>query len=213
MLIQENFATMNSNHEIEARIIDEILNLLGDEYIYKHIVNPIEKIAIDFQYSQDRPVTYRLFINTIGFFVQNVYKFGVRVKQEITKDQARSIAYMILENGYIGTASSGFDAACLDAINKEIEGFELVLSKMTEILTSMEHAKHVRWVYENCLGHLDWETKCSVGQLLLKRMEPYLPNDLARFLPAQLPDHLEDLLKVMIASEKTVNKLLLEGTG
>ena len=204
---------MNSDDEREALIIDETLKLLGDEYRYNHIVNPIEKIALDFQYSQDRPITYRLFINTLGLFVQSVYKYGVRVKQEITKDQARSIAYMILENGYIGMNSSGFNAAYLDAINKEIEGFELVLSKMTEIFTSMEHAKHVRWVYESRLGHLDWETKCSIGQLLLKRMEPYLPNDLARCLPAQIADHLEDLLNLMIASEKSVDKLLLEGTG
>jgi len=186
---------------------------LGDEYIYNHIVNPIEKIAIDFQYSQDKPISYRLFINTIGLFVQTIYKFGVRVKQEITKSQARSIAYMILANGYIGMNFNGFSAAYLDAINPKLEGFELVLSKMTEILTSMEHAKHVRWVFENRLGHLDWETKCSIGQLLLKRMEPYLPDDLSRCPPAQIAENLEDLLNMVIASEKTIDKLLLEGTG
>ena len=204
---------MNSNHEREARIIDEILNLLGDEYIYNHIVNPIEKIALDFQYSQDRPITYRFFINTIGLFVQRAYKYGVRIKQEITKDQARSIAYMILENGYIGTNSSGFNAAYLDAINPELEGFELVLSKMTEVITSMEHTKHVRWVHENHLGCLDWQTKCHIAEIILERMASYLPSDLARCHPAQLSDHLEDLLNLLISSDKTVGKLLLEGTG
>jgi hypothetical protein len=204
---------MNSDDQKTERIIDDLLKLLGDEFIYNHIVKPVEEVALSFHYAQDGPVTYRFFMKTIGLFVQKVYKFGIRIKQEISEDQAKSIAHMILETGYVGRNSRGFHAAYLDAIDPEIEGFDLVLSQMTEMITSIEHAKHTKWVFENRLGPLDWQTKCRIAEIIIERMATYLPSGLAQCQPAQLSDHLEDLLSLLISSEKAVGKLLLEGTG
>lgn len=213
MLTLENLFTMYSHDGKAEQIIEELLKLLGDEYIYNCIVRPIEKVALEFEPPLETPISYRSFVNAIGRFVQSVFKYGLRVKKDIAKDQARSVAYMILESGYVGKNSRGFHAAYLDAIDPEINGFDLILSQMTEMLSSMEHTKHTKWVLQNHLGCLGWQTKCGIVEVILSRMSPHLPDSLARCDPSMLCDHIEGLLNLLVASEKAVDKLLSEGTG
>ena len=200
------------NQEIE-RIVEELLKLLGDEYRYNCIEKPIEKVLFDFEPPQEKRITYRSFVTTVGRFVQNVFKSGLRVKQNITKERATSIAYMILESRYVGKNSRGFYAAYLDIMDNEIEGFELILSQMAEMLVALEHAKHTKWVLENRLGRMGWEEKCHIVEVIHNRMGPHLSEQLIRCKSAMFVDHIENLLNMMVASEKTVDKLLAEGRG
>ena len=72
MPTRENLFTMYSHDGKAEQIIEELLKLLGDEYIYNCIVRPIEKVALDFEPPLETPISYRSFVNTIGRFVHCV---------------------------------------------------------------------------------------------------------------------------------------------
>jgi hypothetical protein len=188
--------------------IDGVIELIDDEYQYNHIDEPIQKAASEFKFDPNVLFDHEFFIRTMGNFVSHIYMHGLRVRQTMTIEQARSEALFILAHNYQGTYAQGYNVAYLDASNPDTDGFESVLAQITEIVILKERSKHVRWVLASRIISKDWHIKCLFAEILLDRWKSYLPPNILACSPAQLADNLPYLFNVFITTRRLINKMV-----
>jgi len=114
----------------------------------------------------------------------------------------------ILETGYQSTYAQGFYAACLDARDIEQEGLEHVLAKIKEIMIMTARTKFFKWVYTSRIDPLDWPMKCQVANFIKEKEAAFLPVHLQTLTPAQLANHIPELISSLLSAERAITQLL-----
>lgn len=194
-----------SRRDVTA-IVDEVFELLSEKRLSATIDKPIEKAAASFQLDIKTPVTHDYFIATTSRFVRHVYQEGLPIRQKLSPPQDRFEAMALLESGYQNAYGKGYNAAYLDAQTDILP----VLIQISEHLKMISRAIYGRWVCATRIGPTDWSTKCQIAEILVNRFAT-LPPTLANCPPAQLADHIHQIITVMISSEQTVYSLLSAG--
>ena len=189
-------------------LIDEIIELTKEDTIRNFIDEPIEKALTSFNFELKGPVTYETFIHFTGSFVRDLYGHIPWCLQASSQDQACAEAMHIMETGYQSSHARGFYAAFLDARNPLLNGLESVLSQLSEIVKARLRIKYTRWIYVNRIECTDWYTKCSMAEILIERWKPFLPSDILMCQPAQLADHIPDLIEILGSTDKIVSEIL-----
>jgi len=162
-----------------AQVVGRIIQLLSDEEVRREIDDPIDHAAQSFRFEPKEDSPVRLFHQAIAEFVQHLYARGMRLRRNLSRGEALAIAIAILERGYIGEQTSGYEAACLDALDPELNGIEHVVRQMAEIIKASEREKHAAWVLAMSLDPFDWQMKQRIAEFLLERLKPVLPAELA----------------------------------
>lgn len=191
-----------------TKILEDAFELTHEHFLYRHIDKPIEEAAAEFDFDKKAPVSHQIFVRLIGDFVRHIYENGCPIQQTMSVAQARAEAMAILEAGYQGSHASGYFAAFLDALNPKLDGYESVLIRIADIIKDMARQKHLKWVYSSRIAALDWQTRCQLVEILIKRWAPLLPPNISQSTPAQLADHLPDLIDVLRATDQTVTKMV-----
>jgi hypothetical protein len=194
--------------ENALKLLDEILELTNEVTIRNFIDEPIEKVLSSFSFEHKDPVTYKKFIHFIGSFVRVLYEQIPWCLQKPSKDQACAEAMHILEAGYQSSQSRGYDAAFSDARNPLLDGIEFVLFQLSEIIKARLRMKYTRWVYVSRIECTDWHTRCSMAEILIARWKPFLPSNILVCSPAQLADHIPDLIDMLGSADNMVSEML-----
>ena len=198
----------NSNARDEAvAIIDEVFDLISEDHLSRWIDKPLEEAAASFQVECSGPIEPRVFLGIMTDFVWHLHQHGCYVRQISSAQEACSEAVAIAEEGYQGPHARGYYAALLDVSNPELCGPELVLGQMTAFIAAKARARYVRWVCASRLCAEDWQTRCLIAGILLGRLRPFLPPNLARCTPAQFADCLPELINTMISIEGSVRSV------
>lgn len=203
--------TNSESNTKAATIIEEVLEKTDEEYLHRRIDEPIERAADSFEFDRDAPVTHQTFIQVTTDFVRHVYQQAHGCWQEMSAKQAYAEAVAILEAGYQSVHGRGYDAAFLDASNPNLDGIEYVLAQITGCIITMAREKHTRAVCASRMELADWRTRCQIAEILLKRWEPYLPDNLRTCSPAQFAHHLSELINLGLSADRTVGKI--QGAG
>jgi len=199
---------MNSESNSKAAtIIEEVFEKTDEEYLHRRIDEPIERAAASFEFDRDAPVTHQTFIQVITNFVRHVYEQAHGCWQEMSAKQAYAEAVAILEEGYQTPHGRGYDVAFLDASNPNLDGIEYVLAQMMGYIITMAREKHIRGVCASRMELADWPIRRLIAEILLKRWEPYLPDNLRMRSPAQHAHYLSELTNLGLSTERTVGKI------
>ncbi len=189
-----------------GKIIENILEATDEEYLYQQIDVPIEDIYDKFEFDREAPVTHNRLIRITGDLVRQIYRHSFLPRQIITDSQARAEALAILEEGYKSASDHGYSAAFLDASDPKINGLEVVLSQLAELITIRTRYRYIKWIYATCLETVDWQTKCLVVEMILKRWKSVLPKSILSCTAAQLADYLPELIDALWSSDNIVRK-------
>lgn len=181
--------------------IEKILELIDPEYMRKEFDERIDEAADSFPFDASTPFSHKLFHKVISDFVRHVYEHSLRLSQKLTPIQAHAEAVSILEQHYSSIYHHGYDAALVDASNKELNGIALVLDNMAEIIKSREMRKYIQWVYATNIEMMDWQIRCLMASILIKRWRPFLAPEISRRSPAQFADELPDLLNLVLSTD------------
>jgi len=200
--------TSSDNNLDASRIIQEVFELIDEQYLYQFIDKCIEEATADFKLKRKAAMTHQAFIHTIGDFLHHIYKTGFWIRQIMSIAQARAEAMALLEKYYQSPHSRGYDTAFLDVLNSKLDGFEFILSQIAEIIKAITREKHIKWVYFSRIIPLDWSVRCQIAEILIKRWAPFLPPNIFQCSPAQLADHLPDLINALRFTDDTVRKRL-----
>jgi hypothetical protein len=168
-----------SPDQTAAQIVGRIIELLGDEEVRREIDDPIDQAMESFRFESRQGSPVRSFHQAIAECVQHLYACGMRLRRNLDRREALAIAIAILERGYVGEQTSGYEAACLDALDPELNGIEHVVRQMAEIIKTSEREKHAAWVLATSLDPFDWQMKQRIAEFLLERLKSVLPPELA----------------------------------
>lgn len=195
-------------HENAIKLIDEIFELINEETIRSLIDGPIEKALAGFNFELKDPLTYKGFIHLIGNFVRTLFEHIHWSLKMPSDDRACAEAVNMLETDYQGPHARGFYAAFLDARNPLLNGPQVVLFQLSEIIKARLRMKYTRWVYVSRIEGADWITRCSMAEILIERWRPFLPSDILMCSPVQFADNIPDLINILGSSDNMVSEIL-----
>ena len=198
----------NSERKRAETIIQEVFEKINDEYLRVRIEEPIEKAAASFEFDRTVPVTHQTFTQVTRDFVRHVYQRAMWGWQIMPAEKALTEAVAILEGGYQAAHGQGYYAAFLDASNLNLNGLEYILAQMASYITVMARARHIRWVCASRIELADWPTRYLIAEILLQRWEPFLPENVRTCSPAQLANHITELINVVLSIDRTVSTML-----
>jgi len=189
------------------KILGEVLEQIGEEYLCLRIDEPIEKAVASFEFDREAPVTHKAFTQVTKDFVRHVYQKALGGWAKMSEREALSESVAILEEGYQTIHGQGYFTAYLDASNPRLYGLAGVLNRMARYLIAMERTRHIRWVCASQIELSDWPTRCLIAETLLNRWGPSLPENLRACSPAQLANNLSGLINLVVATERTIGKM------
>jgi hypothetical protein len=186
--------TSSDDQQAAGSVIDRIVELLAEQRLRQTIDDPLDAAASSFRLEEQPAITHVLFHRVLGDFVAHAYERGLPLPQKLSPPQARAEAIALLDAGYQGAHSSGYEAALLDAMDPALDGMTLVLTQLTETIKTLERQKYTRWVFTEALAPLDWRSRCRIAEVLLDRLRAFLPPELLRCTAAQLADEIPALI-------------------
>jgi hypothetical protein len=117
-------------------------------------------------------------------------------------------AIALLEEGYHGTSSDGYDGALLDAIDPAHPGLPLVLERMAEAIRIRCRETYVRWVIDRHITSAEWAVRCAMTALLLDRCREWMPPELRQ--PEQMVGCIPELLHIHLSMSRVLQPGLTE---
>jgi hypothetical protein len=117
-------------------------------------------------------------------------------------------AIYLLTRFYRGGYTEGYEGALLDAMNGQLEGLELVLSRICESIKKIERAKYVNWVFAEHFDRLDWDARRRLVIAYLDKLKDFLPAKMLELSPARLVDRFRDLIIDYVSATDLLNRVL-----
>ena len=198
-------AMKRSKAEAE-RVIKEITALLSDRALAERIDDPVEEVCERFSFDKKRQFSTPFFIETIGRFLQDVYKKALFVRKKLTSQRAGSEAIALLEKRYQGKSGAGFYAAVCDAKHGFPDSVGHVILSLAEYIKAEKRMHYTYYVYEKYIEIQRWDVKCMIAGVLLKRLECYLPDEFNWKKPARWGERVCDLMTLYLQSPRGMDK-------
>jgi hypothetical protein len=175
------------------KVLDNLIDLLNEEQIAQKVDEPIDLASQVFRLKIAVPITHSEFNRVIAAFVRHIFQSGIQLPRHLSDRQALYEAVFLLERYYQNEDVKGYDGALIDAIGRDTENIELVLSRLTEFIKMIERGKYVKWAFTDNYFILDWKTRQIVVSAYLEQNETLLPTELLELDPARLVDDFQEL--------------------
>ena len=186
----------------------KIANLLSEEQILTEVDQPLDQAAQAFRLELKEPLSHSSFNRAVGEFVRYVYQTGPRLPRDLSESEAVMEAIYLLTRFYRGGYTEGYEGALLDAMNGQLEGLELVLSRICESIKKIERAKYVNWVFAEHFDRLDWDARRRLVMAYLDKLRDFLPAKMLELSPARLVDRFRDLIIDYVSSTDLLKRVL-----
>ena len=198
---------MSTDIRERARQTVEIITAkLNQGLIKSRLDEPIGKIAREFEYEAECPITHRVFHKIIADFVERIYEKALKAPWMLTDPLAEAI--FLLENHYQSVVYGlGYMAAILDADDVREGSIQTVLTGLAESIKDIERRKYVNGVFTWHLLGCDWNLRCEIARILLEDYQPFIPERLRKCGPAQLVDEIPSIMYRHICSESTLQQI------
>jgi len=193
-----------------GQLLERVTGLLADAFLQQRIDDPIDEALASFQCPQASERTQREFHRVIGEFLMHVRKQVLTGAKESALLNALGEAIALLEEGYHGTYSDGYDGALQDAIDPVHPGLRLVLERMAEAIRIRCRETYVRWVIDRHITSANWAVRCELTALLMVCCREWMPPDLRRCPPEQLVGCIPDLLHIHLSISRALQSDLTE---
>jgi hypothetical protein len=182
---------------------------LDEDYLIRHIDEPINRAAARFRHHAADQVSHERFHQVLARFVAHLYGYGMPCSVRLSRSQARDEAVALLEQLYNGPHANGYFAAMLDARQGQPPGMEVVLDRMVEAIKLRARDAHLRLVFSAILDPADWELRREIANILLDRCRPWMAEHMAGCTGAQFADDIPALLMHSLSIDDPLHQLSL----
>ena len=198
---------MSTDIEERARETIEMITVkLNDGLIKSAFDEPISRVMREFQYEVKQHIDHKTFHRTIADFVQQIYDKGLKSSLMLADPLAEAIS--LLENNYqSATYGTGYAAAILDANDADEGGIQTVLTSLAELIKDIERQKHISSIFAYHLLGCEWGLLCEIARVLLQDYGPFMPERLARCVPAQIVDRIPSIILGYIGSDSVLQQV------
>ena len=198
---------MSTDIEKRAReTIKLIIVKLDDGLIKSKFDEPISRITRGFQYEVKQHIDHKTFHRIIADFIQQIYDKGLKSSLMLADPLAEAIS--LLENHYqSATYGNGYAAAVLDANDADEGGIQTVLTSLAELIKDIERQKYISALFAYHLPGCDWDLLCEIARILLQDYGPFMPERLARCVPAQIAGQIQSIILGYIGSDSVLQQI------
>jgi hypothetical protein len=198
-------------HQSPERTVDRVLGLLGEEKLLAEIDQRLNEAVQAFRMELAVPISATSFGEIVSDFIRHVYQRGLPLPRRLSKPEAFAEAVFLLDNYYSGGYTEGYTGALLDAMDQNLQGLELVLSRLGEYIKEIERGKYINWVFADHVDRLDWDGKQRLVIEYLGQYGDLLPANLRELHPARLVEHLHALILGHVFSMHLLKQVLQMG--
>jgi len=189
------------------RIIKEIAAELDPDRIARLFEDPITMVAREYQLRRMYPITHRDFYRIVADFVRQVYDRALAASWTMTDPLAEAL--WILEYHYGSPVyGGGYAAAFLDANDPEAGGIQTVVMGLAESIKGIERHNYTQAVFTRHLHRCSWRLRCEIVRALLEDCQAFIPERLAKCVPAQLVDEIPSLVSMSISSDAALRQIV-----
>ena len=181
---------------------------LDEETMRRRIDEPFQQVASSFTVDPALPLTHRHFHQVIQAFTHHLYLRAMPIAQNLTPAQALDEAVAILEQTYRNPDATGYDAAYLDAMNPNQNGYEIVLLSIAEALRQRVRLHYINGVFTTHLKTMAWETQRELARWILTHYHSSLSPMLAQAPPASLVDDLPMLILDLVNMHQELMRMI-----
>ena len=197
----------NTDLRERAREMIEIITAeLDQDLVKSRLDEPIARVASQFEFKAECPITHQAFHKVIADFVERIYAKALKAFWILTDPLAEAI--FLLENNYCSTRyGTGYTAAILDADDASVGGIRSVLTGLAESIKDIERQKYIQGVFAWHLYSGDWNVQCEIVRILLEDYQPFIPERLFQCAPAHLVDEIPSIMWRHISSDSVLQQI------
>ncbi|MCY2928067.1 MAG: hypothetical protein NTV86_00960 [Planctomycetota bacterium] len=200
----------DSSNDGAGELLERVMGLLVDSSLQQRIDAPIDEALASFPCPEASERSQRVFHRVIGEFLVHVRKEVLAGAMVPSLLNALGEAMSLLEEGYHGTCSDGYDGALHDAVDPAHPGLQLVIERMAEAIRIRYRETYVRWVIDRHITSANWTVRCSLTALLMDQCRQWMPPDLQRCPPEQLVGCIPELLHLHLSMSRVLRSELME---
>ena len=197
----------NSTERTPVKPLNELLAELQDSDAVVELSEKIDRAFQSFQPRSDQIVSYREFINAVAGLVKHLYQYGLPTPRTMMHSSALSEGLDLLDRYYESSGVQGFDAAFLDAVDKNGKGPEFVLRQLSGIIKEREVRQYLNYRYLLAIDPTDRVAHRWIVERLIEEQGPLLPDDLRTGNPDRFAKYYRDLLEMVISSDVFVTHI------
>jgi hypothetical protein len=190
------------DHDLAADLLQRLTDLLADETMQQRIDEPIDDAAAAFKCPQTEERSQAEFHHVIALFLAHLRAHALAGNKGPPLCGVLGEAIAMIEEGYRGTYSDGYDGALQDAIDPSYSGLELVLERMTSMLKARCREMYVLWILDRHVTSAGWEVRCALATRLIECCKEWMPPEIQRCPAEQMVDSIPELLRIHLGMNR-----------
>lgn len=155
--------------KVEPRLVRAI-ELLSHRYSQEIVETPLDRASASFAPDSDMDAdrSPHGMLRLAAAFVQHIFRFGTRIRRELTNEQAETEVLAMLQH-YSGPSCRGPEALCIEYADLGEVGPKYVCQFLLNSVKSFEISNHRRRVIEELLESMSWQEKITAVACIAER--------------------------------------------
>lgn len=190
------------------RCLDGAIELLGIEYRRSTIERPLDQAAASFDIAPfiEKAPTEAGMLRMAAAFVQNIVRYGTRIRRELTKEQAEREALRLLRT-YSAPPEHAVQTAFVEYAESSETGPIHICTFLLNTLKHMEIQAHRRWVYEAAIESLSWPERVMAVRCLAELHGTDAMQEVFKY-PERYAPYLREMLENYVECQDDIQHML-----
>jgi hypothetical protein len=198
-------ANNQSEEDKQEELVDFIISQIDSTALAKTVAMPIDTARATYMLDSLTISSNDEFYDVISAFYLHLQRHFHSASESVDINTVRADAIALVER--IFADKGGFKAAMNEAKDAVTGGMRFILDAMTEQFKAECQAKHVNRVIKEAITPLDIDAQIALISILLKRLAPHLPKEIATAPPERFIEQYEIIVKAYVRSLDKINEV------
>ncbi|MFC1761014.1 hypothetical protein ACFL6U_02915 [Planctomycetota bacterium] len=189
----------------DKALVDLVISQIDSTALAKNLAIPIDTARATYMLDSLTIGSSEEFCDTICAFYLHLQRHLHSTSDSVDMDTVRADATALVEQTFAN--KGGFKAALTEGKDALSGGMKFILDAMTEQFKAERQTKHVNRVIKEAISPLDTNAQVSLISVLLKRLAPHLPQDIATAPPERFIQHYEIIVRAYVQSLDRVHEV------
>ncbi len=187
----------------DESLVDAVVSSIDSAALAQRVAAPIDTARATYMVDCLTVRSGEEFYDALSAFYLHLQRHVHAVSESIDVDSVRAEAIALIERTF--AEKGGLRAAMNEALEGVHGGMKSILDAVTEQFKAECQSKHVNRVIKEAISPLDVEAQRCLISVLLRRLKPHLPPEIASAPPERFMEHSEAIVKAYVKSLNEIN--------
>lgn len=191
----------NSNELANFRSLPDLLAYVRETEAVTAIFDKIDRAYHSFSLNTPEIRSHREFTDAIAGLIRHIYQFGLAVPKIVGYNAALSDGLDLINSHYENQGVMGFEAALLDATDRDGPGPEYALRRLTEIIRDLEVQRYLNAKFISAIDPTDRDAHRRIVEHIFEMYSFLLPEAICDSQPDRFAKFYRELLELITSSD------------